>query len=42
MYAFRYEELSDMDLTPNEACVIVQSAKGFVKRMRVGEFEAQR
>jgi len=36
-----YEELSDMDLTAQEQVIIVQSAKGFVKRMPLDEFEEQ-
>ena len=35
-------ELSEMDLTANERCIIITSARGYVKRLPLDEFDAQR
>ena len=35
-------ELSEIDLTANERCIIITSLRGYVKRLPLEEFEAQR
>ena len=35
-------ELNEIDLTANERCIIIKSLKGYVKRLPLDEFEAQR
>ena len=34
-------DLSEMDLTANEACIIIKSVRGYMKRLPLDEFEAQ-
>jgi len=34
-------ELSDIDLTPDESCIVIRSSRGYVKRLLLEEFEAQ-
>ena len=36
-----YAELDESDLTTREQVILIRSARGFVKRMQLGEFEAQ-
>ena len=35
-------DLTEQDLTANEACIIIKSAKGYMKRLPLDEFEAQK
>lgn len=35
-------DLTEQDLTANEACIIIRSVKGYMKRLPLDEFEAQK
>lgn len=34
-------ELSDVDLTPEEQCIIIRSSRGYIKRLLLDQFDAQ-
>ena len=34
-------ELSEIDLTPAESCILIRTARGYVKRLLLEEFDAQ-